>query len=114
LRRVNTAAAKTSFHDSTQVKMAAAVSPGRASGSDTRRKARAGEQPNVCAASSSSRGMETKTELVMSTAKGKASAVCMKATPQTVSKMPKLRYMTASGMERMTMGKARVERTTSR
>ena len=51
LRKVRTAAAKTSFQDSTQVKMAAAVRPGRASGSETFRKARAGEQPRVWAAS---------------------------------------------------------------
>src|SRR6266508_6173301 len=60
-RRVRITAAKTSFHDSTKVKMAAAASPGSASGKTTLTNASRGVQPSVRAASSRSRGTDTKT-----------------------------------------------------
>jgi hypothetical protein len=52
--RVRIAAAKTSFHEVTKTKIADAATPGRASGSATRRNADRRLQPRVIAASSSS------------------------------------------------------------
>src|ERR671931_1430277 len=85
LRSVRITAAKTSFHDSTKVKIDAAASPGSASGSTTRTNALAGVQPSVWAASSRSRGTLTKMLEVISTVNGSASAVCISATLMVVS-----------------------------
>src|SRR5918999_307806 len=71
-RRVRITAANTSFHDSTKVKIAAAASPGSASGNTTFTNAPRGVQPRVRAASSSSRGTETKMLEVMRIVKGRA------------------------------------------
>src|ERR671914_1289794 len=84
-RRVRITAAKTSFQERTKVKIEAAASPGSASGMTTRMKALTGVQPSVSAASSRSRGTLTKMLLVIRTVKGRASAVCIRATLQTVS-----------------------------
>src|SRR5215203_1716726 len=84
-RRVRMTAAKTSFHERTNVKMEAAARPGSAKGSTTLRNADAGVQPSVSAASSKSRGTLTNMLLVISTVNGSASAVCISATLQTES-----------------------------
>src|SRR3712207_2024956 len=84
-RKVRMVAAKTSFQERTKVKMEAAARPGRASGRTTRRKALAGVQPRVSAASSRSRGTPTKMLLVIRMVKGMARAVCISATLQIVS-----------------------------
>src|SRR5919108_466892 len=79
-RNVRITAANTSFHDSTKVKIAAAASPGRASGSTTLTNAASGVQPSVRAASSRSRGTDTKMLEVMRTVNGSAIPVCSSAT----------------------------------
>jgi hypothetical protein len=84
-RTVSTEAAKTSFQEMTKAKMAVAAIPGRASGSTILRKAWKRVQPNTHAASSSSRGMPMNRLEEMSAAKGRASAVWMRATPNGVS-----------------------------
>src|ERR687885_2938865 len=68
--------ANTSFHDNTNVKMLAAATPGRASGSATRVKAPTGVQPRVSAASSRSTGTATKMLAGNYTVVGKARAGC--------------------------------------
>ena len=84
-RTVSTEAANTSFHEMTKAKIAVAAMPGSANGNTTRRNARTGEQPNTQAASSSSFGIAWKRLAETSTAKGSASAVCIKLTPSGVS-----------------------------
>ena len=68
----------------------------------------------VWAASSYSGGTLTNTLAVMSTVNGRARAVWTAATAQMVSSSPTRRKNTASGIDRMTTGKARVDRITSR
>src|SRR6266571_3829053 len=106
-------AAKTSFHDSTNVKMLAAAMPGMASGSATRVNAPIGVQPSVHAASSRSYGTARKILLVMSTVVGSASVVWTSATANTVSYRFQLMNVTARGTARMAIGNARVIRITS-
>src|SRR6266540_1758503 len=103
-------AAKTSFQDSTNVKMLEAARPGSASGSATRQNAPTGVQPSVSAASSRSPGTATKILLVIKTVVGSASAVWTSATPSSESYRPHWMKLTASGIDRMTIGKARVAR----
>src|SRR3972149_3522973 len=88
LRTVRIAAAKTSFQESTKVNMAEAANPGKANGKATRRKASKRPQPMVMAASSRSLDTAMKILLVTKMVVGKAIAVCMNATPDTVSSIP--------------------------
>src|SRR5918998_3543231 len=85
LFNVSTAAASTSFQDSTNVKIAAAAMPGSAIGATTRRNASNRVQPNSCAASSTSRGTETNTLAVIRMVVGSDSAECTSTTASTLS-----------------------------
>src|SRR5262245_29109975 len=78
-------AAKTSLYDISTANEAAAASPGSASGTTTRQNAPARLQPNTCAASSRSMGTPARTLVVIRTTNGSTSAVCIRATAQTVS-----------------------------
>src|SRR5215212_5020349 len=102
---VRIVAAKTSFQDSTKVKILAAARPGAASGRATLRNAPNGVQPRVSAASSRSRGTDRNTLLVISTVVGNASAVWTSATARTVSYSPQRMKLTARGIESTTIGK---------
>src|SRR5437764_940641 len=96
--------AKTSFQDSTKVKMLAAAMPGSASGIATRVNAPSGVQPSVSAASSRSMGTAINTLAVMRTVVGNASAVCTNATAHNVSYRFQLMNVTVKGTARMAMG----------
>ena len=63
------------------MKIADAATPGRASGSATRRNADSRLQPSVIAASSSSYEIPAKTLAVTSTVSGSVNATCASATP---------------------------------
>src|SRR5215831_3653095 len=102
--------ANTSFHDSTKAKMLAAASPGNASGSAIRLNAPTGVQPSVSAASSRSPGTATNTLAVINTVVGKASAVCTRATAQSVSYRLQSINVIVSGTARSAIGNARVVR----
>ena len=113
-RSVRSEAAKTSFQETMKTKIADAARPGSASGSATFTNAVARLQPRVIAASSSSGETPAKTLAVVRTTNGRARAVCAIETPSTVSSMPHWMKMTASGIERMTIGNALVPTTESR
>src|SRR5687767_9608833 len=110
LRTVRMVAANTSFHDSTKANIEAAERPGSDIGSTTFQNAVTRLQPRVRAASSSSSGTLMKMLLVTRIVCGSARAVCTIATAQRVSYNRQLIKVIASGMESMTMGKARVVR----
>ena len=85
VRSVRIVAANTSFHEITNVKIAAAARPGRARGNTMRRNAPQRLHPSVCAASSSSCETATNTPPVTRTMKGSAIAVCTRATEMRLS-----------------------------
>ena len=85
---VSTAAAKTSFHEITNAKIAEAVMPGKISGKTTFLKAESRVHPSVHAASSNSNGIPENNEKVIKTANGIASVVWTNDKPKTVSSRP--------------------------
>src|ERR1700730_11208995 len=76
LRRVSTAAAKTSFQEVTKANSAATARPGMLLGSTTRNTAPRWVHPSDMAASSSSWGTLTKTLDTSNTVKGSEMAAC--------------------------------------
>ena len=90
--------------------MADAASPGSARGNATRVNACMRLQPKTVAASSNSLETPMKTLLVTRIVVGRAIATCSKATLISLSYRSHCMKVTANGMERMTIGKARVER----
>ena len=76
---VSVMAAKTSFHDSTNVRIAEAANPGIASGRTMRKNASTRVQPKPCAASSSSYGTLLKTLATTRMVVGSVSAACISA-----------------------------------
>ena len=98
-----------------KTKIAAAASPGSASGRMIRTTAESRLQPSVIAASSSSTEMPAKTLEVTSTANGQRERGVRDRDPVArVSSIPQRRKITASGIERITIGKARVATTPRR
>src|SRR5205823_9559337 len=104
---VRTAAPKTSFQERTKAKSAAAARPGTLLGRTTRTTAPSLLVPKIIAASSSSRGTRRKTLDESRTVKGRAIAVCRKATESTVSYRCSSMKLTARGMASTARGKAR-------
>ena len=84
--------------------MAAAASPGRASGRATRTKAPKRDVPRVVAASSSSRDTPRNTPAVTITMNGRTIAVWMMITPWSVSYRPSWMNVTARGIDRIAIG----------
>src|SRR6185503_2552824 len=113
IRTVRIDAAKTSFHEMTNVKIAAAASPGSAGGSAIRTNAPQRLEPSVSAASSSSRETATNTPPTMRITNGIAIAAWTSATPMMLSYRPSWTSVAARGIARIAIGNIFATRTTA-